>query len=145
MGTNKMTRDTKSSLVAQLEAKIEELVASINKLAQKATQTTASIADIDAAMTKATQERQAEKEKNQATLKDSQAAQAATQNAMAVLKTYYEAAANQPEPLPEAEGPIKYDPRSLVILSKATGARLFRRSRRSLAPPRWSRESTRAR
>jgi hypothetical protein len=36
------------------------------------------------------------------------------------LKDFYEKAANQVD-LPEADGPIKYDPRSLAILSKASG------------------------
>merc|ERR1719399_138632 len=120
MGTNKVTRDTKTALVSQLDATIEELTADINKLAQRESQTVAAIAEIDAAMEKATSERQAEKEKNQATLNDSKVAQSATQRATQVLKEYYEMEPNQVD-LPEAEGPIKYDPRSLSILSKAAG------------------------
>merc|ERR1719443_2299426 len=120
MSTNKMTRDTKTALVSQLDATIEELTADINKLAQRESQTVTAIAEIDAAMVKATAERKAEKEKNQQTLSDSKLAQGATQRATQVLKEYYEAASNQVD-LPEAEGPIKYDPRSLSILSKAAG------------------------
>jgi len=63
MGTNKMTRDTKTALVAELESSIEGLSADINELAMKITQTAAAIAEIDAAMTKASSERAEEKAK----------------------------------------------------------------------------------
>merc|ERR1719421_1434834 len=53
MGTNKVTRETKSTLVTEIQAKIEELTAHVNKLAQKIVQTESSMAEIDAAMAKA--------------------------------------------------------------------------------------------
>jgi len=120
MGTNKLTRDTKTALVAELQAKIEQLSADIMELAQTISKTIAAIEEIDAGVSKATEERQAEQEKNQQTIEDGKTAQAATQKALQVLKEYYEKAANQVD-LPEADGPIKYDPRSLAILSKASG------------------------
>jgi len=61
------------------------------------------------------------RKKNQETISDTKLAQSATQKAMQVLKEFYDKAANQVD-LPEARGPIKYDPRSLQILSKSTGA-----------------------
>lgn len=124
MGTNKLTRDTKTSLVAELKSKIEQLSADIMELTQTAAKITAAIGEIDAAVSKATAERQEEKEKNQQTIEDGKIAQAATQKALQVLKDFYEKAANQVD-LPEADGPIKYDPRSLAILSKASGGASF--------------------
>jgi len=120
MGTNKMTRDTKTALVAELQSNIEQLTADVNELAQRVTQIQTAIGEIDASLAKATAERQAEKEKNQETIEDGKGAQAATQNALQVLKEFYEKASNQVD-LPEADGPIKYDPRSLQILSKSAG------------------------
>jgi len=120
MGTNKVTRDTKTALVAKLEADIEEYTAAIGKLSQQIEQTSQAIAEIDAALTKALDERQAEKAKNQETLQDSKIAQAATKKAMTVLADFYEKAATQVD-LPEADGPIKYDPRALTILTKSAG------------------------
>lgn len=134
MGTNKVTRETKSTLVTEIQAKIEELTAHVNKLAQKIVQTESSMAEIDAAMAKATEQRQAEKKTAQATLADSKAAAGATQRAIEVLKEYYEAAGNQVE-LPEAEGPIKYDPRSLAILSKSSGGAFVQQKQRVPGAP----------
>jgi nucleoprotein TPR len=132
--TNKMTRDTKTALVAELQASIEELSADINELALKISQTSAAIAEIDAALTKATTERNDEKAKNTQTIEDGKIAQAATQRAMQVLKEYYDKAANQVD-LPEAEGPIKYDPRSLQILSKSAGGALVQEKQRVPGAP----------
>lgn len=134
MATNKMTRDTKTALVAELQASIEELSADINELALKISQTSAAISEIDAAMTKASAERGEEKAKNTQTIEDGKIAQAATQRAMQVLKEYYDKAANQVD-LPEAEGPIKYDPRSLQILSKSAGGALVQEKQRVPGAP----------
>jgi chromosome segregation ATPase len=129
-----MTRDTKTALVAELQSKIEELSADINELALKITQTQTAISEIAAAMSKATAERGEEKEKNTQTIDDGKIAQAATQRAMQVLKEYYDKAANQVD-LPEAEGPIKYDPRSLQILSKSAGGALVQEQQRVPGAP----------
>merc|ERR1719420_668073 len=67
MATNKLTRNTKTDLVAQLQATIEELTAEINETAQKVVQTEAAIAELSASLTQATKERQAEKAANQVT------------------------------------------------------------------------------
>jgi hypothetical protein len=127
MGTNKMTRDAKTAQVAELESSIQEFSADINELALQITQTSTAISEVDAAVAEATSERDAEKEKNQETISDTKLAQSATQKAMQVLKEFYDKAANQVD-LPEARGPIKYDPRSLQILSKSTGASLLQTS-----------------
>merc|ERR1719162_483480 len=134
MGTNKITRDTKTALVAELEASIEQLFADINELALQSSQTASAISEVDAAVANATSERNAEKEKNQETISDTKTAQAATQRAMQVLKEYYDTAANQVD-LPEAEGPIKYDPRSLQILSKSAGGALVQEGQRVPGAP----------
>lgn len=132
--TNKMTRDTKTALVAELQSKIEGLSADINELALKISQTQTAISEIAAAMSKATAERGEEKEKNTQTIDDGKIAQAATQRAMQVLKEYYDKAANQVD-LPEADGPIKYDPRSLQILSKSAGGALVQEQQRVPGAP----------
>jgi len=134
MGTNKMTRDTKTTLVAELESSIEQLFADINELALKISETSTAISEIDAAVAKATSERNAEKEQNQETISDTQLAQAATQKAMEVLKEYYDKAANQVD-LPEAKGPIRYDPRSLQILSKSAGGAFVQQGQRVPGAP----------
>jgi len=134
MGTNKMTRDNLSAEVAELDANMEQLTADINELSQRSVSTQEAIKEIDAAVTKAMEERQAEKEKNQGAIEDAKVAQGATQNALQVLKDYYEKAANQVD-LPEAEGPIKYDPRSLQILSKSAGGALVQQGQRVPGAP----------
>merc|ERR1719420_2517776 len=68
MGTNKLTRDTKTTLVAELKSKIEQLSADIMELTQTTAKITAAIEEIDAGIAKATAERQEEKEKNQQTI-----------------------------------------------------------------------------
>jgi len=120
MGTNKITRDTKTQLVAKLEADIEEYMAAIGKLTKQIDESSRAIAEIDAAMAEALEDRQAEKSKNQEMLADSKVAQAATQKAMTVLREFYDKAATQVD-LPESEGPIKYDPRAMAILTKSAG------------------------
>merc|ERR1719399_1983421 len=134
MATNELTRTTKTALVDQLKATIEELTAEINEFAQKIVQTEAAIAEISASLTQATKDRQAEKAANQVTIDDSKAAEAATQRAIGVLKEYYEMAANQVD-LPKPEGPISYDPRSLAILSKAAGGSFVQQKQRVPGAP----------
>jgi len=134
MGTNQMTRDNLSAGVAQLQATMEQLTADINELSQRVVSTQSMIAETDAAVTKATEERQAEKEKNQGEIDEAKKAQASTNKALTVLKDYYEKAANQVD-LPEAEGPIKYDPRSLQILSKASGGALVQQGQKVPGAP----------
>jgi len=134
MGTNQMTRDNLSAGVAQLQATMEQLTADINELSLRVVSTQSMIAETDAAVTKATEERQAEKEKNQGEIDEAKKAQASTNKALTVLKDYYEKAANQVD-LPEAEGPIKYDPRSLQILSKASGGALVQQGQKVPGAP----------
>merc|ERR550537_578803 len=63
MGTNKNTRDTKSSEVDSLNAQIEELTADIQKLGKEAADLSAEITAIDNAVFEATSVRNDEKEK----------------------------------------------------------------------------------
>jgi len=122
MGTNKMTRDQKTSEVATLKAEMDELNSHIAKLAQDTGDLSAEIATIDAAVAKATAEREAEKAKNQQTISDSKIAQEATAKALSVLKEFYEKAAQPMPPRDEPKGPIKYDPRAIAIISKVGGS-----------------------
>merc|ERR1719181_827900 len=77
MGTNKQTRDTKTTAAAELSAQIEQMTAEANSLAQECAELTQEIVEIDAAVAKATEVRATEKEKNTATIADAQAASAA--------------------------------------------------------------------
>jgi len=89
MGTNKNTRDTKTSEVDALNAQIEELTADIQKLGQDAAQLAEEIAGIDNAVFEATSIRNEETVRNAATIKDAQVASEATARALQVLKDFY--------------------------------------------------------
>jgi len=93
MGTNKNTRDTKTSEVDALNAQIEELTADIQKLGQDAAQLAEEIAGIDNAIFEATSIRNEETVRNAATIKDAQVASEATARALQVLKDFYSNAA----------------------------------------------------
>lgn len=89
LGTNKITRDSKSEEAETLSAEIEELGASITKLSEQIGDLTGAVAELDAAMAKATSERQEEKAKNTATIEDAKIAKAATEQALKVLQDFY--------------------------------------------------------
>merc|ERR1719421_1931305 len=93
MGTNKATRDEKTSQVDELKASIEKMSASISTLASEVADLSQEIIDTDAAVAKATEVRTAEKEKNAVTIADAQAAIAAVTQATEVLKEFYAKAA----------------------------------------------------
>merc|ERR1719478_1698067 len=119
LGTNKITRDSKSDEVAGLTADIEELTARIAQLASEISALGDAIAASDAAVAKATAMRQAEKEKNTATISDATVAQEAVAQATSVLKEFYDKAATQTALSQQAagpEGPINYDKRALAII-----------------------------
>merc|ERR1719321_2482803 len=93
LGKSKITRDTLTSEIEELDAAIEEGKAFIMKLTEDIGTLTKEIAALDAAVEEATELREAEKAKNQATIKESKDAQDAVQAATAVLKEFYEKAA----------------------------------------------------
>jgi len=93
LGKSKVTRDTLTSEIEELDAAIEEGKAFIMKLTEDIGTLTKEIAALDAAVEEATELREAEKAKNQATIKESKDAQDAVQAATAVLKEFYEKAA----------------------------------------------------
>jgi septal ring factor EnvC (AmiA/AmiB activator) len=106
MGTNKQTRDTKTTAAAELSAQIEQMTAEAISLAQECSELSQDIVEIDAAMAKATENRAAEKEKNTATIADAQAATAAVSQATTVLKEFYaKAAASTALTQMQTEGP----------------------------------------
>jgi len=121
MGTNKQTREAKTSEAEKLSAHIEELTADIAKCATEATDLGAQIVAIDAAVAKATEERFAEKAGNQETITESTVANEAVAQALQVLKDFYAKAAvpiDQPAP---QQGAIAWDDRALQILNDAKG------------------------
>merc|ERR1719160_844040 len=118
MGTNKITRDSKTDEVAELTASIEGLNAEIAQLSKDIADLGAAVSAIDAAMSKATAVRMAEKEKNTATIEDAKVAQEATGQALTVLKEFYDKAAAGAALAQKgaASGPIDYDQRALAII-----------------------------
>jgi hypothetical protein len=97
MGTNKNTRDTKTSEVDALNAEIEELTADIQKLGKDAATLAEEITAIDNAVFEATSVRNEEHTKNVQTIADSKVASEATARATQVLKDFYS----------QASGPVQ--------------------------------------
>jgi len=89
MGTNKNTRDTKSSEVDALNAEIEELTADITKLGTDIATLGEEITSIDNAVFEATSVRNDEQAKNTQTIADAKVASEATARATQVLKDFY--------------------------------------------------------
>lgn len=92
LATNEKTRTEKSDAVVNLTAEIDELEASVAKLAMDIKSLTKEIAELDAAVAEATGIRTAEKAKNEVTIKDAVAAQEAVSMAIGVLKDFYDKA-----------------------------------------------------
>jgi len=92
LATNEKTRTEKSDAVVDLTAEIDELEASVAKLAMDIKTLTKEIAELDAAVAKATALRTAEKAKNEIIIKDAAAAQEAVSSAIGVLKDFYDKA-----------------------------------------------------
>merc|ERR1719261_992772 len=93
LGTNKMTRDTKSDGVDQLTSQKDLLTAEIAKLDEEISSLTSAIAEINKAVAEATVNRQEEKATNEQTIADAKEARAAVAHATAVLKEFYRKAA----------------------------------------------------
>jgi len=89
LSTNEQTRKEKTEAVETLHAEIDQLEASMAKLAEEITQLTQAVADLDTAMSEATKVRQDEKATNEQTIKDSGEAQTAVAQALTVLKEFY--------------------------------------------------------
>merc|ERR1712060_629887 len=89
LSTNEQTRAEKTEAVETLHAEIDQLEASIAKLAEDITELTAAVAALDEAMSEATKIRQEEKAKNEQTIKDASEAQTAVAQALTVLKEFY--------------------------------------------------------
>merc|ERR1719313_1486833 len=125
MGTNKQTRDKKTSQSEELNADIEELTAEISKLGTEISELGSELAALDAAMETATSQRFEEKAKNTETISDAKAGAAAVAQALAILKDFYEKAAVPVEQPAPQQGPIGYDNRALQILKTASGGASF--------------------
>jgi len=94
MGTNKNTRDQKSTKVEELTASIAEMTAEASELTAEAASLGDDVTAIDMAVSEATSQRSAESAKNTQTIADAKAAAAAVQAATKVLKDFYEGAAS---------------------------------------------------
>merc|ERR1719261_670712 len=125
MGTNKQTRDKKTTQSEELTADIEELTAAISKLATEITTLGEELAAVDAALEEATKQRFEEKAKNTDTMTDAKAGAAAVAQALAILKDFYEKAAVPVEQPAPQQGPISYDNRALQILKTSSGGASF--------------------
>jgi len=93
LSTNEQTRKEKTEAVETLQAEIQELEASIAKMAEENAELTKGVAELEAGIAKATSIREAEKQKNTETIKDAQEAQTAVAQALSVLKEFYDKAA----------------------------------------------------
>lgn len=121
LGTNQQTRESKTADSESIKANIEELTADMSRLSDQITSLSEELTELDAAVAKATADRDVEKAKNAATIQDATVAASATASALAVLKDFYNKAAEPvAQPAPQ-QGPIKWDSRSLVILTREVG------------------------
>jgi len=109
LATNAQTRKEKTEAVEKLHAEIDELEASLSKLAEDFKGLTKSLADLDAAMAEATNIRQGEKEKNAATVKDASDAQLAVEQAIQVLREFYAKAAEATSLVQKQKQPDIFD------------------------------------
>merc|ERR1712241_1560832 len=89
LSTNEQTRKEKTAAVETLHAEIDQLEASIAKLAEDIGELTTAVAALQADMAKATKLRQEEKATNEQTIKDAGEAQTAVAQALTVLKEFY--------------------------------------------------------
>jgi len=90
LGTNKMTRDQKTTSANELTASIEELSSQISLLGNEISMLSEQISEIDASVAKATAIRSDEKAKNSETIDEAQEAGAAVKKALGVLQSYYD-------------------------------------------------------
>merc|ERR1719502_724100 len=105
LAENEKVRTTRTAAVENLRSKIDELGASINKLAAEITQYTTAVAELDGNVAKETELRQKEKAENEATIKDAKDAQTAVARALVVLKEFYETAADAQAFLQKKQNP----------------------------------------
>lgn len=94
MGTNKNTRDQKTSKVEELTASIKEMTADAEMLTSEAAGLTDEVLALDMAVSEASALRTSESTKNKQTISDAVAAKEATQAALKVLKDFYGGAAS---------------------------------------------------
>lgn len=90
--TNAATRKEKTEEVADIQADIDALNASIAKLGDEVAQLNSDLTALSTAVANATDMRQKEKAKNEETIKDAVAAQNAVAQAVQVLKDFYDKA-----------------------------------------------------
>jgi chromosome segregation ATPase len=92
LGTNKQTREQKSSDVDELTAMVEENTAKMQQLQEEVERLMGEVSELDATMQKATEIRRAEKARNTAVVQDAKVAVPAVERATQVLKDFYEKA-----------------------------------------------------
>jgi predicted nucleic acid-binding Zn-ribbon protein len=86
---NKISRESRTADVNQLNADIEDLTAEIAQLTEDVAQLSKAIKELDEAMVTAQQDRASSKAANDQTTKEAQEAQSAVEEATALLKDYY--------------------------------------------------------
>lgn len=93
LGTNKMTRDQKTTQAEELTANIDDITSRMGQIGVEMTDLSERISETDAAVQKATSMRNDEKAKNAATIKEAAGAKEAVMKALGVLRDYYDSAA----------------------------------------------------
>jgi len=89
LGTNKQTREIKTSEVDELSANIEKNTATSAQLAEQIAELSDSVAELKKQQAEATKLRAAEKATNAETVEEAKAAQVAVERAVQVLKDFY--------------------------------------------------------
>jgi len=93
LGTNKVTRDGKTSEVEELTAEVEKLTAELAQMKQSISKLSQEITDLRASQEKSTDMRNEEKATNTETISEAKGAQVAVERATTVLKDFYASAA----------------------------------------------------
>lgn len=93
LGTNKVTRDGKTSEVEELTAEVEKLTAELAQMKQSISKLSQEITDLRASQEKSTDMRNEEKATNTETISEAKSAQVAVERATTVLKDFYASAA----------------------------------------------------
>jgi len=90
LGTNKMTREKKTTTADELTATIDELTSQISLLGNEISILAEEVSDSDAAVSEATSIRTEEKAKNTETIAEASQAGTAVKQALGVLQSYYD-------------------------------------------------------
>jgi len=90
LGTNKNTRDQKTTTASELTASIEEMSSQISILSDQISEVSEQVTEIDTSVAKASAIRADEKAKNSETITEAIQASTAVKQALSVLQAYYD-------------------------------------------------------